>query len=239
MNNGHCIRTPDSWANRSETRARRSAWRRIDPEGVLRYWAILSCLAFALVVVTGCQTSDVPAVPPGAALDGAGLDKSTQLLEGDVIQIAFEGASNLNTTVRVPLDGKITMPFIGQVEVLGKTPQELKEALAKLYEVHLRTTEIRVTLVAPVAAVYVSGAVLKPVRVTLDRPLTVLDAVMEAGGPDPVRAKLTHVTVLRLENGKRVAHRVNLKKELMEGNPNVFYLKPFDAIYVPERIFNF
>ena len=62
---------------------------------------------------------------------------------------------------------------------------------------------------------------------------------MASGGFDNSRAKLSDVTVLRLENGWQQAYHVNLKR-VLEGYDQVpFYLKPFDIIYVPEKIFNY
>ena len=62
---------------------------------------------------------------------------------------------------------------------------------------------------------------------------------MEAGGVDNTRAKLTGVTVLRIENGQRIARRVNLKRALDGKDPSLFYLKPYDIVYVPEKLINF
>jgi SLBB domain len=73
----------------------------------------------------------------------------------------------------------------------------------------------------------------------LDRPLTVLEAVMEAGGVDTTRAKLSEVVVLRIENNQRVKYHVDLKRALRGMELNLFYLRPFDIIYVPQKTFNF
>ena len=95
------------------------------------------------------------------------------------------------------------------------------------------------TVISNTAAVYVTGAVLRPGRIPLDRPFTVLDAIMEAGGVDNTRAKLSSVTVLRIENGQRISRRLNLKKALEGKDPSLFYLKAYDIIYVPDKPINF
>ncbi|HXG48812.1 MAG TPA: polysaccharide biosynthesis/export family protein [Methylomirabilota bacterium] len=190
---------------------------------------------------TGCKSTPIssPAAPEAAVSDPAVAPVATKIQEGDVLSIQFGGASELNTTQRVPLDGKIMMPFIGEVQALGKTPQELKEELTKRYEPQLRTAEVRVTVTSTVSAVYVSGAVLKPGRVPLERPMTVLDALMEVGGADLSRANLAGVRVLRIEGGQRKTYNLNLKKALSGADPSLFFLKPFDIIYVPQKTFNF
>lgn len=211
-------------------------------------WALLALvISLGGWLGAGCKSTPAspPAAPDGAALpegavsDPAAVPASTKIQEGDVLSIQFGGASELNTTQRVPLDGKIMMPFIGEVQALGKTPQELKEELTKKYEPQLRTAEVRVTVTSTVSAVYVSGAVLKPGRVPLERPMTVLDALMEVGGADLSRANLAGVRVLRIEGGQRKTYNLNLKKALSGADPSLFFLKPFDIIYVPQKTFNF
>jgi polysaccharide export outer membrane protein len=72
----------------------------------------------------------------------------------------------------------------------------------------------------------------------MERPLTALDAVMEAGGFDPNRARLDRVTVLRIENGQQRLYKLNLK-DVIEGKATTpFYLKPFDNVHIPEKRFN-
>jgi polysaccharide export outer membrane protein len=152
----------------------------------------------------------------------------------------FAASTNLNAVQRIPLDGQISLQFVGKVQAAGKTTTELEKSLEKLYQPQLRGTEpITVTLISAAAGVYVTGAVLRPGKLPLERPITVLDAIMEAGGVDHTRAKLTGVTVLRVENGQRTAYHINLKRALEGKDPSLFYLKPFDIVYVPEKLLNF
>lgn len=198
-------------------------------------------LAMLAWFVTGCQS---PAPYPQDStlnpIDAAVQPMSGTLREGDVIQVTFATATNLNTSHRIQLDGEISMPFVGKVKVVGKTASEVEESLEKLYESQLRGAEqITVTVAASAAAIYVTGAVLRPGKIPLDRPITVLDAIMEAGGVDDARAKLSGVTVLRVEGGQRITRRINLKRALEGKDPSLFYLRPYDIVYVPEKVINF
>jgi polysaccharide export outer membrane protein len=163
------------------------------------------------------------------------------LREGDVIQIAFEISTNLNVMQKISIDGMVAMPVVGKIKALGKSPQELESVLEALYEPKLRggRERITVTVASATAVVYVTGAVLRPGKVPLDRPLTALDALVEAGGPEPSRAKLTEVVVLRTDKGRRLKFILNLKRALKGDDDSLFYLEPFDIIYVPEKAFNF
>lgn len=206
------------------------------------YARILCCMLLAALsfIMGGCQA---PAPPTNSSLNT--LDASIPsmpgvLREGDIIQITFATSTNLNSLQRIQLDGNISLQFVNNVPAAGKTPMELAKALETAYQAHLRGAEpITVTVISNTAAVYVTGAVLRPGRIPLERPLTIVDAVMEAGGVDQTRAKLSGVTILRIENGKRVSRRVNLKSALEGKDPMLLYLKPFDTVYVPEKAINF
>jgi polysaccharide export outer membrane protein len=174
-------------------------------------------------------------------MPGTGVFSPTHnaMREGDVIQVTFEGSTNLNTSQKISFDGVINMPFIGKVKAAGKTTIELEALLTVLYENQIKPTEISVQIMSQAAVVYVAGAVLKPGKIPLERPMTFLDAIMEAGGVDHGKGKLTEVTLLRIEGDKRRAFRLNLKRALAGEDVELIYLKPFDIIYVPERTFNF
>lgn len=204
------------------------------------FWSTLACLLLAILLVGCASQSSTDASMPGA-MSGTGgvVPNYNSMREGDVIQVTFEGSTNLNTMVKITFDGVINMPLIGKVKAAGKTPLELEALLTGLYESQIKPSEISVVVVAQVAVVYVYGAVLRPGKITLDRPMTFLDAVMEVGGIDHSRAKMSAVTLLRIENGRRRSYNINLKRALNGKEESLLYLQPFDIIHVPERTFNF
>lgn len=188
------------------------------------------------VLLTACQTTSPSAVttPPTAE-----PYTSTVLTEGDTIRVAFEADTNLTTVAKVQLDGTVTLPLIGAVKAAGLTPEQLRADLMKRYEKLLSINELTVAVLASSASVYVSGAVLKPGRIPLDRPMTALEAIMEAGGFDLRRAKPSAVVVIRKEDGQQRHYTLNLQNALRGQDPTPFHLKPFDIIHVPEKRFNF
>jgi polysaccharide biosynthesis/export protein len=202
----------------------------------LLQWGLASLAV--ILLVTGCRSPD-----PAAALAQAPMPQSTQptgtvrLHPGDVVQFVFPGAPSLNTTERVRLDGHLSLPLIGEVAASGKTPAALQEELAKLYEKHLQVNEVLVLMASSSASVFVGGAVTRPGRIAMERPMTVLDAIMEAGGFDPKRANVKKVSVLRQQQGKYLKRTLNLKPVLQGENVEPFPLQPFDVVFVPERLF--
>jgi polysaccharide export outer membrane protein len=192
----------------------------------------------AALTLTACRSSAgfEQTFAPGASR----LNSETNLLrEGDVVSITFQNSTNLNTTQKIPLDGLLNLENVGTVKAAGKSPEDFQGDLARLYGPQTRNDPITVKLIAAATAVYVAGAVSHPGRVPMERPMTALEAVMEAGGFDPARAKLSAVTVLRIAEGRQRTFHVDLKRVIEGRDDSPFYLKPFDIVHVPSRTFNF
>jgi polysaccharide biosynthesis/export protein len=157
------------------------------------------------------------------------------LREGDTVRISFPGAPSFNATQLIRRDGKINLSVVGEVTAAGKTTEELEAELKKLYSPEIVTKEVIVTVESSIFEVYVTGAVLRPGKVISNRPLTALEAVMEAGGPIYTKANLKAVQVTRTNAGRMEHYTLNLKR-VLEGDESMpFYLKPSDIIYVREK----
>jgi len=159
------------------------------------------------------------------------------LNSGDVVKVSFAGSPEFDHAQKVRADGRISLPLIGEVNAVGKSPGELQQELANHYRSQLQNNNVLVTLETTSAQAYVTGAVMKPGKVVIDHPMTVLEAVMEAGGFDPDFANTRKVVVLRNEYGRQTSQVVNLSPAL-KGKPYPpIYVKPRDLIYVPQRLF--
>jgi len=174
---------------------------------------------------------------PQSGTNGPGQPQAEALLlhEGDVVRISFPGAPNLNTIQQIRRDGKINLPLLGEFKAAGLAPSEMEKQLIELYGPQLQVKEVTVTMESSSFPVYVTGAVLRPGKIMSDRPISALEAIIEAGGFDYTRANLKSVRVIRHDNGRTEYHRLNLKRALQGQQSEPFKLKPFDIIYVPER----
>lgn len=195
--------------------------------------------ATALALVAGCATqsgslASYPDFSGGTNAVPASAQAIT-LEAGDVVQITFPGAPNLNTTQQIRRDGKISLNLVGEVTAAGLTPSELEKKLVDLYSSQLVDKQVNVTVTSSTFPIYVTGAVIRPGKIMSDRPISALEAVMEAGGPDYTRANLKTVKVIRNENGRMEHFQLNLKTSLQGHESQPFYLKPSDIVYVPER----
>ena len=192
-------------------------------------------MAGALVLacgLTGCHSGNFTEIssssPPPAR------SEVILLREGDTVRVTFPGAPNLNTTQLIRRDGKVTLPLIGEYKASGLTVADMQKELVKLYAPELQTKEVVVTLESSTFGVYVTGAVLRPGKIMSDRPITALQAIIEAGC-DYTKANLKAVVVIRQENGQTQRHTLNLKGVLKGQGDDTFSLKPADVVYVPER----
>ena len=215
-----------------------------------RFGGAVVIAAGVLIGLAGCQTKSPVAHqrggtrPPAVSqVSSAGtltnqpegaVSEPLVLREGDTVRISFPGSPTLNTVQQIRRDGKISLALVGEFQAAGLTPVQMEKELVKLYAPQLVTKEVTVALDSSAFQVYVTGAVLRPGKLVSDRPLTVLEAVIDAG-IDYQKANLKSVTVIRRENGRDERHTLNLKKALQGSGGEPFYLKPSDIVFVRER----
>lgn len=218
-----------------------SAWRETEATRRLWFGWIFGGAMFAFVcLMSSCSTTNAvySANPPPFEPAAPSYDRLA-MEEGDTISVTFQYSTNFNTVQRIGLDGKVNLQTVGMIRAAGLTVHQFEDQLMALYKPELKDDPIIVKVVTPAAAVYVTGAVTRPGKIAMDRPMTLVDAVMEAGGYDPYRAKLSRTTVLRIENGAQMLYRVNLERALNGEETMPFYLKPFDVVRIPAKTFNF
>lgn len=198
-----------------------------------------SCAAWLIAVVcafagVGCQSPTAGPIPPEWKAQTPGA-----LAAGDVLKFTFPGAPELNQSQKIRADGKVSVPVLGEILAGGKRLGDLQRELSRLYQPQLKNSEVVVSLESSTTAVYVGGAVNRPGKVPLDRPMTVLEAIMEAGGFTPDLANPRKVSVIRNVNGQQTPHVVDLSPGLRGQSSEAFYLKAYDVIYVPQSGIHF
>jgi polysaccharide export outer membrane protein len=194
--------------------------------------AILLSIAMFLVcaISTGCKT------PTGSTMTAENMVPTVLFLSpGDVLDISFSSATNFNGMRRIGPEGAITMPVIGQVQAGGKTAAQIETELEQLYAKELQDPELFVNIASSGNVIYVSGSVMRPGRVQLDRPLTALEAILETGGFAP-DANLKRITVIRYQGLDNKTFHLNLEPVYSGGPVPPFYLQPRDVVNVPKKV---
>lgn len=196
-------------------------------------------LGLLVALLWGCAS-------PRAALDsetpaGAGLadiqgPAEYRILPGDQLDIKLFFNPELNETVLVRPDGKISLQLIDEVQAAGLTAAQLDAELTRLYAQELRRPSVTVILRSFTGQrVYVGGEVTTPGLITLAAGMTPLQAVINAGGFKET-AKPAGVIVIRKgpDNGP-VPLRVDLQRIIKGETPTEdLQLQPYDIVYVPK-----
>ncbi|HUP04312.1 MAG TPA: polysaccharide biosynthesis/export family protein [Bryobacteraceae bacterium] len=155
---------------------------------------------------------------------------------GDVLEIMVWKEPEASVGgVEVRADGKITVPLIGEVAASGLTPTELTKILVDKFSQYILNgpTVTVVTKEINSRRIYVLGKVKKEGPLALLRPMTVLQALDEAGGLADFASK-TKIYVLRNVKGKQTKmpfdYKAVVKGQRLEQNVT---LLPDDTIVVP------
>lgn len=159
----------------------------------------------------------------------------------DIVQVSVWKNEDLSVQVPVRPDGKISVPLIGDVAVGGETPADVSEVITQRLRQYLRDPKVTVILADLkshefLSRVRVTGAVASPTSISFRQGMTVLDAVLEAGGVTKF-ASADATQLYRQKQGGKVLP-VKLKRILKRGDLSTNHaLMPGDVITVPERFF--
>ena len=197
--------------------------------------------AFGLVLsllLWGCSSSGVNDAP---AVESGSLSDVYTIGVGDELRINVWKNPELSVDVPVRPDGKISIPLIGDIRASDRTAPELAEQITKGLKTYIRSPQVTVIVASAGSVdfqrrVRITGAVETPVSIPHRDGMTVLDLVLEAGGPTefaaPNRAKL-----YRKVNGEMKVYSIYLDDLLLKGELKSNYkLAPSDIITVPERL---
>jgi polysaccharide biosynthesis/export protein len=192
---------------------------------------LISILMLALAG-TGCETDRNSTTLSGQAE----VPKHVILAPGDVVKLTFSANPELNQSQKIRADGKLSLPLIGEVDAAQKTVVQLQTELVQLYKPQIKVPEVTVSLEKSTTTVTVSGAVGHPGRIGFERPTTVFEAIMEAGGPTAF-GNLGHVRIIRLVNGVQKSQVLDLHRALKGEEIKPFYVRDQDVVYVPQSTF--
>ncbi len=133
-------------------------------------------------------------------------------------------------------DGTIYYPYVGSLQVAGKTTRQVRDLLASRLSKFIEKVQLDVRMTAfRSKRVYVVGEVLKPgLQEVTDIPMTVLEAVNRAGGFGP---EADHSRVLLTRKG--TTYRVDIQAMYEAGaTEQNTLLEPGDILNVQDRSFN-
>ena len=197
------------------------------------HWFTLTTVALFLLIVCATQT----AVAPNAPVIASPTKPAPYLIQpGDQLDIKLFYNPELNETIQVRPDGKISLQLLDDVQAAGLTPSQLDEFLTEQYSHELKQPEVTVIVRSFTGQrVYVGGEVNRPGLVSLTAGMSALQAVINAGGLKET-AKLEEAMVIRKGPDTRpIPLRVDLTNAVYGRSAEAhFQLQPYDIVYVPK-----
>lgn len=126
-----------------------------------------------------------------------------RIAENDVLEVDVFQVNDLDRTVRVEANGKVSMPMIGEVQAAGLTVPEFERTLESRYNVNmLQNASISVFMKESAGQrVTMDGEFLKPGIYPVTSQSTLMQAVAQATGLSKL-ADETKVAVFRKANGQ-------------------------------------
>lgn len=204
--------------------------------------SIIVCLA---VMVNACsawplsgQNTEEPVEPPAAIVD----QEIYKIGAGDVLAVSVWGNAELSLTVPVRPDGYISLPLVGDIQASNLDAETLAASISEELSSQLRNPQVTVIVSAVNSVQYttrvrITGAVRTPRSLPYARGMSVLDAILEAGGINEV-ASANRAKLYRQVGGSLKEYDLRLDDILLRGILDTNYqMQPGDVITVPERLF--
>ncbi len=152
---------------------------------------------------------------------------------GDEIEIALPSAPELNKTVTVQPDGRISMPLIPAVMAADRTVAELQASLSDAYAAQLLRPYVDVTPKAAPLKVFVGGEVGNPGIYDMAGDGDALRAVIQAGDFKTSANRKQVIILRRGPDGRGMMRTIDLAKGLKNPTADLAPLRRFDIVYVP------
>jgi polysaccharide export outer membrane protein len=175
--------------------------------------ALLVSLSAAARATQAPPPQQPPAAAPPAPAAAAASDEPAEyyVAPGDVLRIAVWKEPELTGDVFVRLDGRITVPLVGDVIAAGRTTDYLAIEIRNKLRAFLETPQVTVTVTQAVSArFYVIGEVVTSGAFPLTGRISVLQALALAGGFREF-AKKDRILIIRDRRGQRSAIPFNFR----------------------------
>jgi len=203
--------------------------------------ACLALLGFATTGIWGQANNDakppepekaaVPEAPKSVSISGAPADY--MIGSDDVLHISVWKEPEMDVTLPVRPDGKISIALLDDVQAAGLTPMQLGNSLKEKLKKYIADPRVTVVVTAMNSQrIFVLGEVVHSGPMTLLPHMTVLQALATAGFTQ--FANLKGIYLLRRQDGQQIKTKFNYKDAIKgRGDQQNIVLKPGDTIVVP------
>lgn len=192
----------------------------------MKYANLIAVLAMA--GLSACASAKTPALSSGERYRADGLvSEEYRLGGGDKVHLTFFNEPQLSGDFVVDSEGKLSLPLIGGLPVMGKTTLEVARMVEHDFKVRNYILDPKVSLeVSTYRPYFILGEVRQPGQYPYNSGLTAWNAIATAQGLTP-RAKKTLVYIRRFGEAAEVPYVLSPDLRVWPG----------DTIRVEERLF--
>jgi polysaccharide export outer membrane protein len=201
----------------------------------------------AVLVITGCGGSGTRIISNtnGDVIRGeidiseyanASMDDEYKIGQGDMMDITFLYNPEYNVSeIKVRPDGRISLPYAGDMTAAGLTPEQLDSVITYRYSAIVKAPEVAIILRDFAASVvYVLGEVRSPGAYEIDRSITLLGALAKSQGLNKEAKRNSVLVIRRVSEDRIVGMQFDASELLEQGRFDLdIPLKPNDIVYVP------
>jgi protein involved in polysaccharide export with SLBB domain len=154
---------------------------------------------------------------------------------GDTLQVRFYRNPELDQLVTVRPDGYVSLPFVDDVKVVDRTPEEIDNELTNRYRGELAVPDVSVIVTGYGAQrIYIGGEVGNVGQHPYVGGLTLYEAIDTAGGFRDTAHRKQVILIRRDANGRPVGHAFDMRQVEHGTHPGEDVpLEPLDIVYVP------
>ena len=204
-----------------------------------RTLALLAC-AGAAAALCGCAHDAYG--PRAAAFPNIGYstfgeaEPAYRIFPGDVLDVGFPSAPELNREVTVQPDGRVSLPLVGPVMAADLSVTGLQGSLSQAYVPLLVRPEVDVSVrAATPLRIFVGGEVTKPGVYDMPGDIDALQAVVTAGGFTDGAKRHNVIVIRRGPAGRPLMKVVDLRAALADpSRADLTPLRRFDVVFVPK-----
>jgi polysaccharide biosynthesis/export protein len=184
-----------------------------------------------VLLFIGCASSG-PYVWVGDYVEPPAPEKGIVLAPGDIINIRVYQQPDMSTKTRIRSDGKVSLPFLNDIDAAGLAPQQFAAQIQKRLKDYLSAPTVTVSLDEPRPnTIPVTGEVNKPGVFALEPGAGLLAALAASSGLSPFASTDRIFVIRQLPAPARIRFSY---KELQNGDQKSvsFQLRQGDAVVV-------
>ncbi|MBB3047819.1 polysaccharide export outer membrane protein [Litorivivens lipolytica] len=196
----------------------------------------INTVSIALIILaiafSGCSTTNTTK----ASSNNQAIADRYHIGASDVLTINVWNRSNLDRSVTVRPDGKISFPLVGDIYVAGLQPTELQLALEEALRKYMKVIPGEVSVTVDEVHSYkvsVLGEVRAPGRFEFQTQVSILEALAQAGGLTEFATR-DRILIIRNYLGNKEDIVFDYQKAAkLRGGSDPLMLLPGDVVLVP------